>query len=94
MKLAVKFPDVNCVGEVTHFLTIIRLESCLPFEAAIHVWGQEIYFEVHFGMSIEPSATYVVDKGAICFWMQGNSCAIPFGPTPVSVGTECRLVAP
>jgi len=45
-------------------------------------------------MSIEPSATDVVDKGAICFWMQGNSFAIPFGPTPVSVGTECRLVAP
>ena len=93
MKVAFKFPDVNFVGEVTHSLTISQLQSCLPFEAAVHVWSHEIYFEVPFGMSIEPSATDVVDKGAICFLTQGNSFSIPFGPTPVSVGSECNLVA-
>ena len=28
----------------------------------------------------------------MCFWVDGKSLALPFGPTPVSQGNECRLV--
>ena len=28
----------------------------------------------------------------MCFWVQGGSLALPYGPTPVSRGDECRLV--
>jgi hypothetical protein len=41
---------------------------------------------------LEPDAQQVVPPGTICFWVQGKSLAIPFGPTPVSQGNECRLV--
>jgi hypothetical protein len=34
----------------------------------------------------------VVEPGTICFWVQGSSLALPFGPTPISEGSECRLV--
>ena len=34
----------------------------------------------------------VVEPGTVCFWVQGSSLALPFGPTPVSKGDECRLV--
>ena len=34
----------------------------------------------------------MVDPGTVCFWVEGQSLAIPFGPTPVSQGDECRLV--
>ena len=34
-----------------------------------------------------------MDPGTVCYWVQGKSLAIPFGPTPISQGDECRLVA-
>jgi hypothetical protein len=41
---------------------------------------------------LESDAQQVVDPGTVCFWVQGSSLALPFGPTPVSKGDECRLV--
>ena len=43
---------------------------------------------------LEPTARQVVDPGTVCFWVQGSSLALPYGPTPVSHGHECRLVSP
>ena len=34
----------------------------------------------------------MVEAGTVCFWVEGNSLALPFGPTPVSHGDESRLV--
>jgi len=41
---------------------------------------------------LESDAQQVVPPGTICFWVEGRSLAIPFGPTPVSRSNECRLV--
>ena len=38
-------------------------------------------------------AQQVVDPGTVCFWVEGNCLALPFGPTPISDGNECRLAA-
>ena len=35
----------------------------------------------------------VVEPGKVGFWVEGTSLAIPFGPTPISQGNECRLAA-
>jgi hypothetical protein len=43
-------------------------------------------------VKLEAQAREVVDPGTVCFWVQGNSLALPYGPTPVSRGDECRLV--
>ena len=40
----------------------------------------------------EADARQVVDPGTICFWVEGSSLALPFGPTPISRGNECRLI--
>ena len=42
---------------------------------------------------LEPDARQVVDKGAVCFWVEGRSLALPYGPTPISQGDECRLIS-
>jgi hypothetical protein len=44
-------------------------------------------------VALEPDARQVVDPGTVCLWVEGRSLALPFGPTPVSKGSECRLVA-
>ena len=83
-------------GEVTASLeetpTTAKLKEALPFESEASKWGKEIYFEVPFAARLEPNATEVVDPGTVCFWAQGKSLAIPYGPTPVSKGNECRLI--
>ena len=35
----------------------------------------------------------MVAAGDICFWLAGSALALLFGPTPASVGDECRLVS-
>ena len=84
-------------GQVTATLkdtpTTSKLKAALPFESEANRWGKEVYFEVPFEASLEPGAKQVVDPGTVCFWVEGRSLAIPFGPTPVSKGDECRLVA-
>ncbi len=85
-------------GEVTGTLmdtpTARALVDALPSKSRASTWGTEVYFSVPVQAALEPDARQVVDPGAICFWVQGSSLALPFGPTPVSEGDECRLVTP
>ncbi len=84
-------------GEVSATLrdtpTARQLLAGLPVESRANVWGDEVYFGLPFNAEREPDATDVVDKGAVCFWLDGDSLALLFGPTPVSRGTECRLIS-
>jgi hypothetical protein len=83
-------------GEVTANLrdtpTAKQLVTVLPCEASANNWGDEVYFEVPLKAVLESDAQQVVEPGTVCFWVQGSSLALPFGPTPVSKGDECRLV--
>jgi uncharacterized protein len=83
-------------GAVTAILsdtpTTRKLIEVLPQTSQASTWGNEVYFEVPVQTELEDDAYTVVDAGTVCFWVQGASVAIPFGPTPISVGDECRLV--
>ncbi len=72
--------------------TVKQLLAALPREARVNTWGEEVYFELQLKAALEPDAQQVVDPGTVCFWVEGSSLALPFGPTPVSKGDECRLV--
>lgn len=83
-------------GEVTANLqdtpTAKQLVAALPCEASANTWGDEVYFEVPFKAVLESDAQQIVAPGTVCFCVEGSSLALPFGPTPVSKGDECRLV--
>ena len=72
--------------------TAKQLLVVLPCEASASTWGDEVYFGVPAKAVLESDAQQVVEPGTVCFWVQGSSLALPFGPTPVSKGDECRLV--
>lgn len=83
-------------GEViANFLqtsTVKQLLAALPWEARAHTWGEEVYFEMPVKTALESDARQVVEPGVVCYWVEGHSLALPYGPTPVSHGEECRLV--
>ena len=84
-------------GEVTAHLrdtfTTNQLLAVLPYEVGARTWGDEVYFEVPVKARLESDACQVVDPGAVCFWVEGSSLALPWGRTPISEGDEARLAA-
>jgi hypothetical protein len=73
--------------------TTRELIAALPIESHAHTWGDEVYFATPVKAEKEDDAQQVVDPGTVCFWVEGQSLALPFGPTPISHGDECRLAA-
>jgi len=73
--------------------TAEAIYQALPFRSSVKTWGEEVYFAIPVEATLEADAEQVVDPGTVCFWVEGSSLAIPFGPTPISVGDECRLAA-
>ena len=66
--------------------------AALPIQSRANTWGEEVYFDTGVEAALEADAAQVVDPGTVCFWVEGRSLALPYGPTPASRGDECRLV--
>jgi hypothetical protein len=83
-------------GEVTASLRDTpdgrALLAALPCESRASTWGNEVYFSLPVAMKLDADARQVVAAGDVCYWVQGNALALPFGPTPISQADECRLV--
>jgi hypothetical protein len=94
MRIRIRWKNQSVEATLEDTPTAQQVVRALPCTAAANTWGQEVYFKLPVKAKLEPDAKAVVDPGAVCFWVQGSSMAIPFGPTPASHGEECRLVTP
>jgi hypothetical protein len=92
MNIRISWRSAHVTAVIHETPTTSKLKAALPFESRAHRWGKEVYFDAPFESSLEPDAKQVVEPGTVCFWVEGGSLAIPFGPTPISKGDECRLV--
>jgi hypothetical protein len=68
--------------------------EALPFESRAQTWGEEVYFEAPVTADLEPDAQQEVVPGTVCFWVEGSSLALPYGPTPISTDGKPKLVSP
>jgi hypothetical protein len=92
MRLRISWAEGEILGVLNDTATARKLYDALPCSSAANTWGDEVYFTVPVNADLEADAQQIVPPGTICFWVEGRSLAIPFGPTPVSRGSECRLV--
>lgn len=93
MHLKFIFESISLTAVLDDTPTSQKLIKVLPAESRVHTWGEEVYFSLPVKAGLEQDTREVVDPGTVCFWVEGSSLAIPFGPTPASKAGECRLVA-
>ena len=93
MRIRISWPSSELFAELEDTPTARKVIEALPFESRANTWGDEVYFSAPVESALEEGARQVVDPGAVCFWVEGRSLALPFGPTPISKGDECRLAA-
>ena len=92
MKISIKWARGELTAVLNDTPTARALQGALPCKSIANTWGEEVYFNVPITVRLEADARQVVDPGTVCFWVQGSSLALPYGPTPVSHDSECRLV--
>ncbi len=91
-RIRIKWPKGEVTAQLDDTATARVLVAALPARSRANTWGEEVYFSLPVSVQKEKGAKEVVPPGTVCFWVEGSSLALPYGPTPVSKGDECRLV--
>ncbi|GAA0676315.1 cyclophilin-like fold protein [Kitasatospora atroaurantiaca] len=94
MRIRILWPAGQTTATLSATPTAEALWEVLPVSSSASTWGEEVYFETPVSVSREDGAQQVVEPGTVAFWTDGDSLALPFGPTPISRGDECRLASP
>ncbi len=93
-KISISVENVSVEAEMFDTSTARKILEALPFESAVNVWGDEIYFDIPLSLDQEPDARADVEVGDLAYWPAGPACCIFFGPTPVSTGDQPRAYSP
>lgn len=93
MRIRISWPGGAVHAQLDDTPTTRALAAALPCRSTASTWGEEVYFALPVRAALAADARDVVDPGTVCFWVEGRSLALPYGPTPASHGDECRLVS-
>ena len=93
-KISISVENVSVEAEMFDTPTADKILEALPFESAVNVWGDEIYFDIPLSLDQEPDARADVAIGDLAYWPAGPAFCIFFGPTPVSTDDQPRAYSP
>ena len=94
MDFEIVINEIKIVCRANKTKTASKILKLMPINSKISTWGDEIYFDIPKNdIKSEKDAKEVFNLGEIAFWNQGSAIAIGFGPTPVSKGSEIRLIS-
>ncbi|WP_415947639.1 cyclophilin-like fold protein [Streptomyces sp. KLOTTS4A1] len=94
MQIRISWPAGHLTATLDDTPTSRALAKALPIVSSANTWGEEVYFDTGLNVDIEDGAEQVVAPGTVAFWTDGDALALPYGPTPISRGEECRLASP
>lgn len=94
MRIRILWPAGQATATLRATPTAEALWAELPIASSASTWGEEVYFGTPVSVPREDDAEQVVEPGTVAFWTDGDSLALPYGPTPISRGDECRLASP
>ncbi len=72
--------------------TAREIKKNIPLKGNCKKWGKEFYFYTKLNIPLEIDAKQIVRLGEIAYWPSGGAIAVGFGPTPISSGSEIKLV--
>ncbi|MFJ7337599.1 cyclophilin-like fold protein [Streptomyces sp. NPDC101110] len=94
LHIRISWPSGHLNASLDHTATSQALARALPLVSTARTWGAEVYFDTGVSVSRETDAREVVEPGTVAFWTEGDALALPYGPTPIARGGECRLAGP
>ncbi|WP_457032009.1 cyclophilin-like fold protein [Kitasatospora sp. P5_F3] len=94
MRIRILWPAGQATATLRSTPTSEALWAALPVGSTASTWGEEVYFGTPVSVAREDDAQQVVEPGTVAFWTDGDSIALPYGPTPISRAAECRLASP
>lgn len=94
LQILISWPAGHLTATLDDTPTTQALVKALPLASTARTWGEEVYFDTGVAVPRETSARQVVEPGTVAFWTDGDALALPYGPTPISRGEECRLASP
>ncbi|GAA3068140.1 cyclophilin-like fold protein [Streptomyces roseofulvus] len=94
LRIRLSWPAGHTTATLDETPTSTALLGALPIVSTARTWGEEVYFDTPVSVPREPGARQVVEPGTVAFWTDGDALALPYGPTPISRGEECRLASP
>ncbi|MFD5227690.1 cyclophilin-like fold protein [Streptomyces qaidamensis] len=94
LRVRISWPAGHLTASLDDTPTSQAIATALPLVSTARTWGEEVYFDIGVSVSRETGAREVVEPGTVAFWTDGDALALPYGPTPISQGDECRLASP
>ena len=94
LRIRIVWPAGHTTATLEETPTSTALARALPISSTARTWGEEVYFDTPVSVPVEDGARQVVEPGTVAFWTDGDALALPYGPTPISRGDECRLASP